>query len=263
MRKRGTVLICVLIAVAFGLLLSSCGGGGGPAKPGSDMDTYTISLGGGATLSVRSPEKVSFASGIFPDGWSKVDEVMINGSLGAGQAAEITYELTGGFDDAVDRVAFVDGEGNWVPLDSTARAVGTTLSAYTTQLNTVFGAGAFHTLSGSLTYSGTATNDDSHPVYLSAYNMNLDLTYIADPVTTTPHEYSFLLPQGDYLLFAALDENNNLKPDNGETFALYNGAGDLPSADILDLTTDRTVDFDIDDTFSLDNTVAITYLETR
>ena len=71
-----------------------------------------------------------------------------------------------------------------------------------------------YTISGSVTFSGTATG----PLYVGFYDQNLGIPYsavIQHPVS--PQSYSVMVPAGsDYFLFGIIDQNNNGIVDSGD-----------------------------------------------
>ena len=128
MKKALSILTSFILVLSVVALLSSCGGtgNGGPDQPGKDYEV-TLQLSGGVKFTVKSPVPVTCTApppaGSYPDGWSKVDEVLVTGNLGSGQKMTVTFEDPAGF-DANDKIGYVDGAGRWMPVDSNIKLVG-------------------------------------------------------------------------------------------------------------------------------------------
>jgi hypothetical protein len=252
MRRLLSILMCVFLMMVIPFFFSTCGGGGKkPDEPGMIEKTYD--LGGGVLLKVRSPVtltvNLSPASGSYPDGWSKVKEVGISGTLGSGQSVELIYESVAGF-ETIDKVGYVDVKGNWCNCDSTIKQIaGNTITTSVNHVNTVFGVGAFATASVTLNYSGSSIVSETDPIYVGAYNVDLDCIYESDEISVVPSDFSFILPQGSYIFLAFLDNDDDTVIDTNEVYEFYDGKSDPQNADTVILSQDQTITITLNDDY--------------
>jgi hypothetical protein len=173
MKRSLAIIISLIFVISALFIFSTCGGGGAP-KPPSGYTT-TEDLGGGVKVTINSPVQVTCntnpAAGSYNDGWSKVPEMEITGALGAGQVMTLTYESTGGF-ESEDEIAYVDSDGNWIPVDSNIKQVGDTISASVDQCSTVFGAGPVYNLEVTVNFDPSGSVDEDHPIYVGSFCVN-------------------------------------------------------------------------------------------
>jgi hypothetical protein len=252
MKRSLAIIISLIFVISALFIFSTCGGGGAPEPPSGY--TTTEDLGGGVKVTINSPVQVTCntnpAAGSYNDGWSKVPEMEITGALGAGQVMTLTYESPGGF-ESEDEIAYVDSDGNWIPVDSNIKQVGDTISASVDQCNTVFGAGPVYTLGVTVNYDPSASVDEDHPIYIGAFCVNWadPEPYESEPITSSGGSYTFELPSEDYVLFIFLDENNNGEPDIGEPYQFYDGSENETGATAITVDIDQTVTVNLDDTY--------------
>jgi hypothetical protein len=266
MKRSLAIILGFIFVVSTVFILSTCGGGGGKEPKTGGGYTETVDLGGGVKVTINSPIQVTCNTspdpGSYNDGWSKVPEMEVTGALGAGQLMTMTYESQSGF-EAEDEIAYVDGDGNWIPVDSNIRQVGNTISASVDQCNTVFGAGPVYTFEVTVNYDPSAAVDEDHPLYAGAFCVNwLDPEpYESGPITSSGASHTYSLPAEDYVLFIFLDDNNNGEPDIGEPYQYYDASEDLAGATVIALDSNQTIVVNLDDsyTYPASGSVSITY----
>jgi ligand-binding sensor domain-containing protein len=174
----------------------------------------------------------------------------------------LTYESPGGF-ESEDEIAYVDSDGNWIPVDSNIKQVGDTISASVDQCSTVFGAGPVYNLEVTVNCDPSVSVDENHPIYVGAFCVNwADAEpYASEPITSSGGSYTFALPSEDYVLFIFFDENNDGEPNIGEPYQYYDGSENEAGATAITVDTDQTVTVDLDDTYTLPaiGSVSITF----
>jgi len=266
MKRSLAIILSFIFIVSTVFILSTCGGSGGkkPEEPGGYSTTED--LGGGMKVTISSPVQVtcntSPVPGSYNDGWSKVPEMEVTGALGAGQFMTVTYESQSGF-EAEDEIAYVDGDGNWIPVDSSIRQVGNIISAIVDQCNTVFGVGPVYTLEVTVNYDPAASVDEDHPLYVGAFCVNWGdpEPYESEPIISSGESHTFSLPAEDYVLFIFLDDNNNGEPDIGEPYQYYDGLENEAGATVITLDSDQTIVVNLDDSYAYpaSGSVSITF----